>query len=454
MKNDGLLRALPAIDEILGRPAIRALLETHPRAAVVRAARAAVEVRRRALLAGGGDPAVEDGAVTAALAREARRGLRPVINATGVVLHTNLGRAPLAPEAQEARLEVARGYSNLELDLESGERGSRYAPVAPLLAGLCGAEAALVVNNNAAAVLLVLAALAAGKECIVSRGELVEIGGGFRIPDVMRMAGVKLVEVGTTNKTRRADYESAITDQTALLLKVHKSNFALVGFHEEVGTRELAALGRERGIPLYEDLGSGCLAGLRGDGLPPEPTVGEAVAAGAAIVTFSGDKLLGGPQAGLVVGQRDLVGRLERHPLNRALRIDKLGLAALEATLRMYRDGRGSQVPAVRMLHEDAASVTARACRIRDALGARGIPSEIVPVRSQVGGGAMPLAAPPSAAVAVEGDAEELHRRLRRGSPAVVARIERERLLFDARTIDEGEVVPLAEAIACAMEPA
>jgi len=453
-RSEGRLRALPAIDEVLGRPAIRALLENHPRAAVVRAARAAVEERRRAILAGDADPTVDDEAVAAALAREERPGLRRVINATGVVLHTNLGRAPLAAEAREALQAVAAGYSNLELDLESGRRGSRYAAVAPLLAGLCGAEAALVVNNNAAAVLLVLAALAAGKECIVSRGELVEIGGQFRIPDVMRMAGVKLVEVGTTNKTRLSDYAAAITDQTALLLKVHKSNFALVGFHEEVETRELAALGRERGIPVYGDLGSGCLVGLGEAGLPPEPTVGEAVAAGAAIVTFSGDKLLGGPQAGLVVGQRELIGRLERHPLIRALRIDKLSLAALEATLRMYRDGRAAQVPAIRMLTEAVGTVEARAQRLRDGLRARGVPCEVVPVESQVGGGAMPLAAPPSAAVAIGGEAALLHERLRRGDPAVVARIERERLLLDARTIEEGEVGLVVEAVTAAVGPA
>ncbi|WP_373045450.1 L-seryl-tRNA(Sec) selenium transferase [Vulgatibacter sp.] len=445
-----LLRALPAVDELLGRPAIRALLDGHPRAAVVRAARTAVDEARRRLLEGGADPSVSDEAIRAALALGQRRGLRPVINATGVVLHTNLGRAPLAEEAQAAVLEVARGYANLELDLDTGKRGSRYAPVAPLLCELAGAEAGLVVNNNAAAVLLVLSALAAGRECIVSRGELVEIGGGFRIPDVMRMAGVRLVEVGTTNKTRLQDYAEAIGPETALLLKIHKSNFALVGFTEEVSAAALSRLGRERGIPVYEDLGSGCLVPLEGAGLPHEPTVAEAVAAGADVITFSGDKLLGGPQAGLVVGRRELVERLERHPLNRALRIDKLTVAALEATLRMYRDGRAGEVPALRMLHASPESLRARAERLRSLLAERGVDAELVATSSQVGGGALPLAAPPSVALALAGPMEELHERLRRGEPAVVARIHEGRLLFDTRTVQDGELAPLAAAIAAA----
>lgn len=449
-----LLRELPSVDEVLSRPATQALLAAHPRAAVVRAVRAAIDATRAELQAGGTDPHVRDERVAAALATQRRPGLRPVINATGVVLHTNLGRAPLAKEAQDAVLEVARGYANLELDLETGRRGSRYAPLAPLLAELCGAEAALAVNNNAAAVLLVLAALAAGRECIVSRGELVEIGGGFRIPDVMRMAGVRLVEVGTTNKTRLSDYADAIGPDTALLVKVHKSNFAQVGFTAEVSARELAALGSERGVPVYEDLGSGCLVSLERAGLPHEPTVAEAVAAGAGVVTFSGDKLLGGPQAGLVVGRRELLQRLERHPLNRALRVDKLTVAALEATLRMYRDGRGDEVPAVRMLGEQAAALELRAARLRDLLAPLGVRSAVVRVTSQVGGGALPQAEPPSAAVAIEGPAERLHERLRRGEPAVVARIHDDRLVLDTRTVQDGELAALAEAVAAAVASA
>ncbi len=448
------LRELPSVDEVLCRPTVQDLLGAHPRAAVVRAVRGAIDAARQALLAGGGDPQVSDAAVADALRAGRRPGLRRVINATGVVLHTNLGRAPLADEAQQAALEIARGYANLELSLDTGKRGSRYAPVAPLLAELCGAEAALVVNNNAAAVLLVLASLAAGRECIVSRGELVEIGGGFRIPDVMRLAGVRLVEVGTTNKTRIEDYAEAIGPDTALLVKVHKSNFALVGFTEEVSTAELAQLGRERGVPVYEDLGSGLLESLERAGLPREPTVAEAVAAGAGVVTFSGDKLLGGPQAGLVVGRRELVQRMERHPLNRALRVDKLTVAALEATLRMYRDGRAAEVPAVRMLTEQAATLQVRAERLRDLLARSGVRAQVVPVTSQVGGGALPQAAPPSFAVAIDGPSETLHESLRRGDPAVVARIHESRLLLDTRTVEDRDLATLAQAVVAAMESA
>lgn len=428
---------------------MKELLQLHPRQVVVRAIRAAVDERRQALLAGrASDPSVDDAAVERALDRALAPALRRVINATGVVLHTNLGRAPLAPEAIRAVEQVASGYSNLELDLQAGERGSRYAPLVPLLRELCGAESALAVNNNAAAVLLTLAALAAGKECIVSRGELVEIGGGFRIPDVMRMAGVKLVEVGTTNKTRLADYAEAIGPDTALLVKVHRSNFALVGFQAEVSAAELADLGRERGIPVYEDLGSGCLLPLERVGLPHEPTVEEAVAAGAAVVTFSGDKLLGGPQAGLIVGRRELVEKMERHPLNRALRVDKMTVAALEATLRMVRDGREGEIPTVAMLGAERAALENRAVRLRELLAGRGVEAQVIPCTSQVGGGSLPTAAPPSFAVAVRGDARALHENLRRGDPAVVARIHEDRLLLDTRTLEDADLQLLAGAVA------
>lgn len=446
---NALLRQLPSVDQVLSREAIRALGADHPRPAVVRAVREAVAEARRRVLAGG-SPEVLDGDVVRALAREVRPGLRRVVNATGVVLHTNLGRAPMARAAVEAAAAVTAGYANLELDLASGERGRRYDPVEPLLAELCGAPAAVVVNNNAAAVWLTLAALAAGKECVVSRGELVEIGGGFRIPDVMRMSGAHLVEVGTSNKTRLTDYEAALSPETGLLVKVHKSNFALVGFTEEVTAGELSALGRARGVPVYEDLGSGCLVDLAGLGLPHEPTVAEALAAGADVVTFSGDKLLGGPQAGVIVGRKDLLAKIERHPLNRVLRIDKATVAALEATLRLYRDGRWREVPALRLLGTPVAELEDRARVLRDALAARGVEGEIVATASRVGGGALPTANPESRAVALGGDVEALHRALRRGEPAVVARIAEGRLLLDVRTVEPGDLASLADAVAAA----
>ncbi len=439
-----LLRKLPSVDEVLGREAVRALLEGHPRPAVVRAVRAAVDAARKRILRGEASPEVPDEAVAAALACGAAPGLVRVINGTGVVLHTNLGRAPLAAEACEAVARIAAGYANLELDLGRGERGSRHAPLEPLLAELTGAEAALAVNNNAAAVWLVLAALAEGKSCVVSRGELVEIGGGFRIPDVMRQSGARLVEVGTTNRTRLSDYADAIGSDTALLVKVHRSNFRQVGFTEEVSTAELARLGRERGVAVYEDLGSGCLVPLRGEGLVPEPTVRETVAAGADVVTFSGDKLLGGPQAGLVVGRKALVEPLRKHPLHRAVRVDKLAVAALEATLRLYRDGREAEVPAVRLLAASRAQLRPRAERLRELVGGD---AEVVEVTSQPGGGSLPGAEPPSLAVALGGDAAALAAALRTGEPPVVARVHGERLHLDVRTIFDDELPALAAAV-------
>ena len=350
-----------------------------------------------------------------------------MINATGVVLHTNLGRAPLGRAALARLALVAARYSNLELDVRTKARGSRYDHVDGLLCRLSGAEASLVVNNNAAAVLLALESLARGREVVVSRGELIEIGGAFRIPDIMARSGARLVEVGTTNRTRLADYASAITPETALLLKVHPSNYRVVGFTESVRTAELAELGRARGVPVLEDLGSGCFLDLRPWGLPREPTVPETVAAGADVVTFSGDKLLGGPQAGIVVGRRALVERLRQNPLNRALRIDKLTLAALEATLRAYEDPATAprEIPTLRMLSESAAVVRRRARRVlrrvpaaaRTALGLT-----VVAGRSEVGGGALPLAELPTAALALGHRRRTRPRPWTRGSGRVACR--------------------------------
>ena len=456
------LRALPSVDEVVrtldGAPAV-------PRARVVAAARAVLAEGRRAVLAAASAEELAALALDAtallprvrvALATAGLWQLDRVINATGVVLHTNLGRAPLGPTALARLAVVAARYSNLELDLRAKARGSRYEHVDRLLCQLSGAEASLVVNNNAAAVLLALESLARGREVVVSRGELVEIGGAFRIPDILARSGARLVEVGTTNRTRLSDYAGAITTETALLLKVHPSNYRVVGFTEGSTTAELAELGRARGIPVLEDLGSGCFVDLRPWGLPREPTVPETVAAGADVVTFSGDKLLGGPQAGIVLGRRPLLERLRANPLNRALRIDKLTLAALEATLRAYEDPTTAprEIPILRMLSEPAATVRRRAGRVlrrvpapvRAALGLA-----IVTDRSEVGGGALPLADLATAALALGTEANRpaaLDARLRAGRPPVIGRIQAERLLLDCRTVMDDEVPLLAAALA------
>ncbi|MHB8417253.1 MAG: L-seryl-tRNA(Sec) selenium transferase [Myxococcales bacterium] len=450
-----LLRQLPSVDEVLSSESGRRLsAQVGPLVAARAARRAIAEARGRLLSGEQRIAAVGQAALEEALAEEARPGLRRVINATGVVLHTNLGRAPLAAAAVERLREVAEHYTNLEFDVATGERGARGAALEALLCELTGAEAAVAVNNNAAAVLLALTALAGGREAIVSRGELVEIGGGFRIPDVMRQSGVRLVEVGTTNKTRLADYEGALSDQTALLVKVHRSNFALVGFCEEAQPAELARLGATRGVPLFDDLGSGCLADTAALGLPRERTAAEAVRDGAAVVTFSGDKLLGGPQAGIAVGRREAIERMRRHPLQRALRLDKLTAAALEGTLRLYRDGRAGEIPALAMLSASQAELRRRAETLHAALAARGVQTEIAKTAGQVGGGALPLAEPASWAVALApgDDLEALAAQLRRGAPPVVGRLAEDRLLLDVRTVREDEIPELAAAIADARD--
>lgn len=445
------LRALPSIDELLVRPSLLARVAGQPRPVVVAAAREAV-ARVRARLLAGEDVALTDADFEAALTDVAGPRLRPVINATGVVLHTNLGRAPLAVAAVERIAQVARGYANLELDLDNGERGSRYEPVVGLLRSLTGAEAALVVNNCAAAVVLALSALASGMEAIVSRGELVEIGGGFRVPDVMRQSGATLVEVGTTNRTRLRDYEAALTERTGVLVKVHRSNFAIVGFSEEASVRELAGLAAGRGVPLMVDLGSGALVPLHGEGLSQEPTVASVVSAGADVVAFSGDKLLGGPQAGILVGRRAVIDRLAAHPLNRALRVDKLTVAALEATLALYRDGVADEaVPTRAMIQARPEVLEARARRLAGLLSAAGLRCRLVRAEGKVGGGSMPLAVLPSWAVALEGGrAEAWLARLRAGAPPVIGRIEDDEVWLDVRCVADGELEVLAQAVVSA----
>jgi L-seryl-tRNA(Ser) seleniumtransferase len=428
------LRDLPSVDRVLADER----LAGEPHDLAVAAARVVLE-RARASIRAGEDAGDVVEAVLAELARARRPSLRRVLNATGVLVHTNLGRTPLAGAALERVSEVAAGYSNLEYSLEAGARGSRQEHVARLLCRLRGAEAALVVNNNAAAVLLALAALAEGQEVVVSRGELVEIGDGFRIPDVLARSGARVVEVGTTNRTRGADYEQAIGPETALILRVHQSNFRVVGFTELPGLREVAAVAARHELPLVDDLGSGALVPL-GD----EPTPAESLRAGAGLVTFSGDKLLGGPQAGIVVGRSDLVERLRRHPLQRALRADKLTLAALEGTLGIALDPERAvaEIPVLRMFHEPLDAVRLRAERLAGL-----VEGDVEETVGRVGGGALPLAELPSCACAVE---EELAERLRLGEPPVVAVVRDGRTLLDCRTLTDAEVDEVAAAVACA----
>jgi L-seryl-tRNA(Ser) seleniumtransferase len=378
-----------------------------------------------------------------------------VINATGVILHTNLGRAPLSPEAQARLQEVAHHYSTLEFDLREGTRGSRQEHIEGLLTRLAGAEAALTVNNNAAAVFLSINTMAEGREVVVSRGELIEIGGSFRIPDVMRKAGAVLREVGTTNRTHARDYEAAIGDRTALLLKVHPSNFQMVGFTSEVSLTDLVDLGRQSGVPVMIDAGSGALTDLTPFGLKGEPTIQEAVRSGAELVTFSGDKLLGGPQAGIIVGKKVVVDRLRKNPLARAVRIDKLSLAALEATLRGYLEGEKglATIPVLAMISCPLEEIQQRAKRVQAGLQAQARPSVQVTIeeqRSEVGGGALPAESLPTYCIALHSPAVASHRleaALRGADPAVVGRIKGEKVLLDLRTGREEEVALLIEAV-------
>jgi L-seryl-tRNA(Ser) seleniumtransferase len=428
-------RALPSVSALLDSDAVRPLLAAAPRELVVNAVRDAVAAARE------GTDAPRDArewgeAIRDALALRQRRSLRPVINATGVILHTNLGRAPLAPTAIAAMQEVAEGYSNLEYDLDRGARGSRYAHCVGLLCELTGAEDALVVNNGAAALVLALNTLAEGRPAIVSRGELVEIGGSFRIPDIMAKSGARLVEVGTTNRTHLADYERALADN-GVIVKVHRSNFALEGFVADVSLGELVRLATPREIPVLHDLGSGLLVPLDRFGLTGEPLAPDIVREGATVVTMSGDKLLGGPQAGILLGRRAAIERMRTNPLTRALRVDKLTLAALEATLTLYRDPERAfrEIPTLAMIAADVTSLRARAGAVSGQLSSRGIGCEVLETDASVGGGSFPTARIPSAAVAIGGDAERLDARLRAGEPPVASRIVDGRVVLDLRTM-------------------
>lgn len=459
------LRDLPSVDRLIQSVRANSDQLDVPHELLRSAARAEIDAARAALQQGGGDydgldlPAnnllpflVER--VHRRLATLLQPSLRPVINASGVIIQTNLGRAPLSQAALEAMQRVGAGYSNLEYDLEAGERGHRHVHLEQLLCRLSGAEAAMAVNNNAAAVYLALIALAAGREVLVSRGQAVEIGGGFRIPDVLRQSGAILVEVGTTNRTYARDYAAAISERSALLLRVHTSNFRLLGFVHETSLAELSALGRERGIPVLDDLGSGTLLATQPFGLSPEPTVPESVAASADLVTFSGDKLLGGPQAGLIVGRRELVERLRTHPLARALRIDKTTIAGLEATLLSYLRGRASEeIPVWRMIGAPIDRLHTRAATLAARLTGAGLTATVNACTSAIGGGSLPGETLSSAGVALAPGpigADALAARLRRGTPAVVARIEADHLIFDMRTVLVEQDGDLAEAIIAA----
>lgn len=484
------LRQLPSVDELLRHPALISLASAGARPLLLEAARATLLAIREEIRAGASGQTIEAIAqrVAERFLQQQRYSLRPVINATGVIINTNLGRAPLSQESLQAIAAVAQGYSNLEYDLEAGERGSRHTHVRAVLRTLTGVEDALVTNNNAAAVLLVLSALAAGREVIISRGQLVEIGGGFRVPDVMRQSGARLVEVGTTNRTRLRDYEEAITPETAILLSVHPSNFRVTGFTESVPIGALAELAHNRGLFAIEDLGSGCLLDSARFGLAHEPTPQESIAAGADVVCFSGDKLLGGPQAGIMLGKRELIQRISKHPLMRAIRIDKLTLAALEATLRHYQAKEAAaRIPIWRMIAAPPDALAQRARRWAQQLSVWQIQAEIIEGQSTIGGGSLPGETLPTTLLALRETAllkqqggnskaddpranghqepfathhqpapkrsalDTLAARLRAGDPPVVARILRNHLLLDPRTVLPEQDTALLEALKAAI---
>lgn len=456
-----ILSQLPAVDELLREEPVAALLEIHPRELVVNSIRKELDDTRSRILEAreeASPPEREEivRAILRGVSEKARPSLRRVVNATGVVVHTNLGRSILPAAAIKQVVELSEHYSNLEFDLEAGRRGSRYSHVESLLQELTGAEAALVVNNNAAAVYLALQTHAQGKEVIVSRGQLVEIGGSFRIPDVMARSGATLVEVGATNKTHLHDYQNAITENTGMLLKVHTSNFQIIGFTAEVVLEELVKLGKQHNIPVMEDLGSGCFLDLSRYGLKKEPTVQETLDAGADIVTFSGDKLMGGPQAGLILGKAEYVNPIKKNPVNRAFRIDKMTLAALEATLKLYRRTEDAlrEIPTLAMLTIPLKTLQSRARRLKrrlDAAAPERARVEVIAGSSRVGGGALPTQELPTRLVAIDPasiSAARLEERLRQNDPPIVCRIEQEKVLMDVRTIQENDIPFIERAIA------
>ncbi|MFZ0449961.1 MAG: L-seryl-tRNA(Sec) selenium transferase [Desulfatiglandaceae bacterium] len=456
-----LFRRLPGVDSLLEQGALKEAVAENPRDLILMAVHAVLDQLRSAIGEGieihEEELSLESVAIRAVeeLERISRPSLRPVINATGVIVHTNLGRSLLGEKVLRKFRALSGGYSNLEYDLEAGKRGSRYVHVEDLLKELTEAEAAMAVNNNAAAVLICLDTLARGREVVVSRGQLVEIGGSFRIPDVMRKSGARMVEVGTTNKTHLRDYEQVIGPDTALLLKVHKSNFQVVGFTEDVPMKDLVNLGNRYGLPVMEDLGSGSLVDFSKYGLVREPTVQETLAQGADLVTFSGDKLLGGPQAGIILGRKNLVDDIRKNQLARALRIDKLTLLALEGTLRLYRDERRAvrEIPTLRMMLGSYGEMVRRVERLLKLIGNLRSPAFSIAMadgNSKAGGGALPLLELPTRLLCLvpgEMEARFMEGWLRSFDPPIITRVEKERVLLDVRTIQSRELKTIAEAV-------
>ncbi|HQI81550.1 MAG TPA: L-seryl-tRNA(Sec) selenium transferase [Deltaproteobacteria bacterium] len=441
-------RSIPKVDAVLGEKAVSEL--PYDEGIVKRLLRDRLDMIRAAISQGRMERSPAAAEVALEVAREVRAvmesGLARVVNASGVVVFTNLGRAPLAKEAVHAAADAAQWYSDLEYSLAKGTRGSRQDHIRPITRACFGAEDALVVNNNAAAVMLVLASLAKGREVIVSRGELVEIGGSFRMPDVMALSGAVMREVGTTNKTKLDDYRSAIGSGTGLIMKVHRSNFSVVGFTDEVEIEALGALGREFGIPVFVDMGSGVPFDLAFAGIPGEWTIPSCLQQGADVVCFSGDKVLGGPQAGIILGRADLVAAMARHPLHRAVRVDKFTIASLGATLRLLAQGRVERIPVLRMITEDLAEVKKRAQRLLRLVKVKG--ARIVPTRAVIGGGSAPTKSFPSYGLLLRvSHASDVHARLRAKRPAVLCRIEEDTLVFDVKALDPQEVPVLARAI-------
>ncbi len=463
-----LLKKLPAVDELLKEQRVRSWLEAYPRVLVLEALRTALDRRRKAILGSAEKISAREAPPEASLAVAAlldeaeivlrdlsQPSLKPVINATGVIVHTNLGRSLLSEKAIQRVVEVSRSYSNLEYDIPAGERGKRHVHVENIITRLTGAEAATAVNNNAAAVLLCLNTLARGKEVIVSRGELVEIGGSFRIPEVMERSGAVLREVGSTNKTHLKDYEKAINENTALLLKVHTSNYKIVGFTKEVSPEELALLGKKRNIPVMWDLGSGSFIDLQAYGAGDEPTVQQAVDAGLDIVTFSGDKLLGGPQAGLILGKKNHLDAIRSNPLTRALRLDKMTLAALDATLSQYldMDKAAREIPTLWMLTQPLSEIERKAGLLADGfkkIGSAGLSVSVQEDTSQSGGGALPTGNFPTRTVCIRHErlsANQIESRLRLGEPHIISRIKESMVIFDPRTLNDEEIGKIVEAV-------
>ena len=446
-----LLRALPKVDALCQTQELTALRQEYGDKAVVEAIRQVLAALRQQIL--------EDGLrvlpSSAALHRQIRDrviqndlpSLRTVINGTGIILHTNLGRACLSEKAAQAATDAARRYSNLEYDIPNGQRGSRYVHIESLLCRLTGAESALVVNNNAAAVLLVLSALTQGGQVVVSRGELVEIGGSFRVPDIMEACGAQLKEVGTTNKTHLADYQKAITPETKALMKVHTSNYRIVGFTETPTLSALVELGHLNELPVIEDLGSGCLVNLEQFGIHDEPSVQNSLKAGVDVVSFSGDKLLGGPQAGIILGKKNYIDVLKKHPLTRAMRVDKMTLAALEATLRSYENGCLEEIPVLDMLSASSDTLRQKAETLASMLIESGVSASIMPVEGRVGGGSVPNQSLPSFAVALTGDVNTLEEKLRLGLHPIIGRIHNDAYLLDVRTLWEADFPVIVAAV-------